>query len=66
VKDLRAFEDGLHEYFANSQSALLNEIATKKALDDGMRNALKESINEYKKNFLAQRNDARNVETVKA
>ena len=34
--------------------SLLNEIATKKALDDGIREKLKKAINEFKEQFAAK------------
>ncbi|MCU1225550.1 MAG: synthase alpha subunit [Edaphobacter sp.] len=55
VSDLRAFEDGLYPYLETVQPTILTDIATKKALDDDLRNRLKSAINEYKGNFLADR-----------
>src|ERR1700733_12068633 len=40
VEDLRAFEDGLYPYLDSGQSQLLTDIATKKALDDDLRNRI--------------------------
>ena len=37
VDQIRAFEDGLYPYLDSAQSQLLNDIATKKALDDDIR-----------------------------
>ena len=51
VSDLRAFEDGLHKYFATAQAALLNEMAEKKQLDDDLRNKLHAALKEYAANF---------------
>src|SRR6201981_2965855 len=34
VKDLRAFEDGFYPYLESGHASILNDIATKKALDD--------------------------------
>src|SRR3954468_1049488 len=40
VADIRAFEDGLHKYFASAQSALMDDMTKKKQLDDDVRNRL--------------------------
>jgi len=53
VSDLRAFEDGYYPYLETSQPAILTDIATKKALDDDLRNRLTSAINDYKAGFLA-------------
>ena len=54
VEQIRAFEDGFHKYLDSAQTALLKDIGEKKALDDDLRNRLKEAINEYKQNFFAE------------
>ncbi len=51
VADIRAFEDGLHKYFANSQQALLADLTEKKQLDDDLRNRLHAAMKEYAANF---------------
>ncbi len=53
VKDIRAFEDGFYGYMDSSASQVLADIETKKALDDDLRNRLKDAINNYKQDFLA-------------
>jgi F-type H+-transporting ATPase subunit alpha len=55
VKDLRAFEDGFYPYLESGHASILNDIATKKALDDDIKKRLTDAINEYKANFLADR-----------
>src|SRR5207247_6696009 len=55
VKDLRAFEDGFYPYLESAQASILTDIATKKALDDDIKNRLTDAIKEYKSNFLADR-----------
>jgi F-type H+-transporting ATPase subunit alpha len=55
VKDLRAFEDGFYPYLESAQASILNDIATKKALDDDIKKRLTDAIKEYKGNFLADR-----------
>src|SRR5246127_212158 len=40
VKDLRAFEDGFYPYLESGHASILNDIATKKALDDDIRKRL--------------------------
>jgi F-type H+-transporting ATPase subunit alpha len=51
VEDIRAFEDGLHKYFAAAQSGLLDELTKKKQLDDDLRNRLHAAMKEYSANF---------------
>ncbi len=51
VADIRAFEDGLHKYFANSQQALLADLTQKKQLDDDLRNRLHAAMKEYAATF---------------
>ncbi|QEE27670.1 F0F1 ATP synthase subunit alpha [Terriglobus albidus] len=55
VKQLRAFEDGLFPFLEANGNGVLNDIATKKQLDDEVKKKLTEAITEYKKNFLAER-----------
>lgn len=59
VEDIRAFEDGLYKYLDSGQTALLNDIATKKALDDALKGRIKDALNEYKANFLAEHEGAK-------
>ncbi|MGC2164165.1 MAG: F0F1 ATP synthase subunit alpha [Silvibacterium sp.] len=59
VEDIRAFEDGLYKYLDSAQTALLNDIATKKALDDTLKKHIADALNEYKANFLAEHEDAK-------
>jgi F-type H+/Na+-transporting ATPase subunit alpha len=54
VPDIRAFEDGMHKYFASAQSALMDDMTKKKQLDDDVRNRLHAAMKEYKANFLAE------------
>jgi len=54
VEQIRAFEEGLHPYLDAAHADVLKEIIEKKALDDGLKARLKDAINEYKKNFLAE------------
>src|SRR5487761_1322405 len=58
VEHIKAFEDGLYPYLDSAQSALLNDIATKKALDDDIKKRITAALNEYKKNFFAEHSDA--------
>jgi F-type H+-transporting ATPase subunit alpha len=55
VKQLRAFEDGLFPFLEANGNGVLNDIATKKQLDDEVKKKLTEAITEYKKTFLAER-----------
>ena len=58
IEGIRAFEDGLHKYMATAQAAVLNDIMTKKALDDDLRGRLTAAINEYKQQFFRDSPDA--------
>ena len=53
VKDIRAFEDGFYSYMDSSASQVMADIEAKKALDDDLRNRLKDAISTYKQDFLA-------------
>jgi F-type H+-transporting ATPase subunit alpha len=59
VPFIRAFEDGLYSYLDSGQTALLNDIATKKALDDALKGRISDALKEYKANFLAEHQDAK-------
>jgi len=51
VEDIRAFEDGLHKYFAERQQALVDDLTKKKQLDDDLRNKLHAAMKEYAADF---------------
>ena len=59
VESIHAFEDGLYKYLDSGQTALLNDIATKKALDDDLKKRIGAALDEYKANFLAEHEDAK-------
>ncbi len=63
VDQIRAFEDGLYPYLDSAQSQLLNDIATKKALDDDLRNRIHAALKEYKANFVAEHEGAKLKQT---
>ena len=54
VADVRAFEDGLHQFFETAQQALLADMTKKKQLDDDVRNRLHAAIKEYAAQFKAE------------
>jgi len=54
VSDIRAFEDGLHKYFATAQTPLMDALSQKKQLDDEVKNQMHAAMKEYKENFKAQ------------
>src|SRR6201996_2288049 len=58
VEEIHAFESGLYPYLDSAQSGLLNDIVSKKALDDDLRNRIKSALTEYKQNFLSEHRDA--------
>src|SRR5271170_6884720 len=59
VEQIRAFEDGLYKYLDSAQSALLSDILSKKTLDDDLKKRIDGALNEYKKNFLAEHQEAK-------
>ncbi len=58
VSDIQAFEKGFYPFLDASHPDILSDISTKKALDDDLRNRLKDAINEYKKDFMAEHKKA--------
>src|ERR1700738_805516 len=58
IEGIRASEDGLSPYLDSAQSGLLNDIVSKKSLDDDLRKRIKDALTEYKQNFLAEHRDA--------
>jgi F-type H+-transporting ATPase subunit alpha len=58
VEHVRAFEEGLYPYMDAAQGAILNDIATKKALDDDLKSRMTAAIKDYKQNFFADRPEA--------
>ncbi len=58
IEEIRAFETGLYPYLDSAQSQLLNDIVSKKSLDDDLRNRIKQALTEYKQNFLSEHRDA--------
>jgi F-type H+-transporting ATPase subunit alpha len=54
VKDIRAYEVGLYKYIAAAQTALMEDLTKKKALDDDLRNRLHAALKEYSANFKAE------------
>ncbi len=54
VSDIRAFEVGLYKYFESAQTALMDKLTEKKALDDDIRNGLHAALKEYSANFKAE------------
>src|ERR1700749_557892 len=58
IADIRAFEDGLHKYFAAAQGGLLDELSKKKQIDDDVRNKLHAALKEYKAGFAPEKAEA--------
>ncbi|HEV2445097.1 MAG TPA: F0F1 ATP synthase subunit alpha, partial [Candidatus Sulfopaludibacter sp.] len=54
VESCRKFEEGLYAFVENSNRALLDEIRTKKALDDELRGKVVAAIEEFKARFVAE------------
>jgi F-type H+/Na+-transporting ATPase subunit alpha len=59
IEEIHGFELGLYPYLDSAQSGLLNDIVTKKLLDDDLKNRIKAALDEYKANFLAEHRDAK-------
>src|SRR5580693_8644996 len=59
VEEIHSFEAGLYPYLDSAQSGLLNDIATKKSLDDDLKGRIKSALDEYKANFVAEHRDAK-------
>ncbi|HEY0758180.1 MAG TPA: F0F1 ATP synthase subunit alpha [Acidisarcina sp.] len=59
VEQIRAFEAGLYKYLDSAQSALLNDIVTKKSLDDDLKGRINAALKEYKQNFFDEHNEAK-------
>lgn len=55
VAQIGAFEEGLYHFFKTAKSGFVAKLTEKKALDDAMRQELKEALLEYKQRFLAER-----------
>jgi len=54
IKDIRAFEVGLYKYIESAQTALVEDLTKKKALDDDLRGKLHAALKEYAANFKAE------------
>jgi F-type H+/Na+-transporting ATPase subunit alpha len=61
ITQIRRFEDGLYKYLDGTQTALLNDIITKKTLDDDLKGRINAALKEYKEQFLAEEADAKNT-----
>ncbi len=59
VEDIRLFEEGLYKYLDSAQSALLNDIITKKTLDDDLKGRMNAALKEYKENFVSEHREAK-------
>jgi F-type H+-transporting ATPase subunit alpha len=58
VEQIRRFETELNKFLDSSQSALLQEIRTKKALDDQVKAKLNAVLKEFKDRFVSQHKEA--------
>jgi F-type H+-transporting ATPase subunit alpha len=54
IEDVKKFEDGLVRFVENSRGSLLEKIATKKTLDDDLKEEMKQAVSEFKERFLAE------------
>jgi F-type H+-transporting ATPase subunit alpha len=53
VSDIHAFEDGLYKYFDSAQTQLIDDLTSKKQIDDDIRGRLHSAMKEYTANFKA-------------
>ena len=51
VKRIQAFEAGFHQYMGTTGKQILDDIMSKKSLDDDIKKRLTDAINDYKKSF---------------
>ncbi len=51
VKQIQAFESGFHQYMGSTGKQVLDDIMTKKAIDDDIKKRLTDAINDYKASF---------------
>jgi F-type H+-transporting ATPase subunit alpha len=58
VEYVGAFESGFYPYMDATQSAVLKDLATKKALDDDLKKRLSAAIKEYKQTFFVDTPEA--------
>ena len=54
VSECRGFEKALYDYLDTSQSALLEKIRQKKALDDELREEVTQALKQFKERFAAE------------
>ena len=55
VDDVVEFESGLHRFLASAEAALLDEIESKKALDDDLRKRVDQAISDYKSRWKEEK-----------
>ncbi|KAB2953806.1 F0F1 ATP synthase subunit alpha [Heliorestis acidaminivorans] len=53
VADVLKFEEGFMSYMRSAKASILEEIRTKKALNDDLTKKITDAINEFKKTFVA-------------
>jgi F-type H+/Na+-transporting ATPase subunit alpha len=53
VSEVRRFENEFLQFAETNYAGVLNEIATKKALDDGIKASIKAAVNAFKERFTA-------------
>lgn len=61
VKQVQEFEHGFHEYMGTTGKQILDDIMSKKALDDDISKRLTDAINDYKKDFKAGKDESKPV-----
>jgi len=57
VEEIRGFEKGLYEYADTMNPGLLDEIMTKKVLDEQLKAGMKKLIAEFKERFAAEKKE---------
>ena len=55
LTEMKAFETGLYEFMGTVKADILKQIVEKKTLDDDLQKAIKDSIGEFKVQYLARK-----------
>ena len=55
LTEMKAFETGLYEFMGTVKADILKQIVEKKTLDDDLQKAIKDSIGEFKEQYLARK-----------
>jgi F-type H+/Na+-transporting ATPase subunit alpha len=59
VSEIRDFEIGLYKFMDSAKPALLQKMASEKALNDALRKELSAALSEFKEKFVAEKSSAK-------